>query len=82
MLEGAGFENTLKTFFKGSETAWNKCPKQAINATAPFVGMAVGAKTKNPKVGQATTNIKKIISGDKNLNLTDMLGNGLRLKVM
>ena len=44
--------------------------------------MAVSAKTKNPKVGQATTNILKSISGGKILSLTDMHGNGLRLKVM
>ena len=44
--------------------------------------MAVSAKTKNPKVGQATTNIFKSISGGKILNLTDMHGHGLRFKVM
>ena len=44
--------------------------------------MTVGAKTKNPKVAAATTKILKSISGGKNLSLTDMHGNGLRLKVM
>ena len=44
--------------------------------------MAVSAVTKNPKIGQATTNILKSISGGKILSLTDVLGNGLRLKVM
>ena len=44
--------------------------------------MAVSAKTKNPKVGQATTNILKSISGGKSLSLTDMHGRGLRLKIM
>ena len=53
-----------------------------MNATAPFIGMAVSAKTKNPNVGRATTNIFKSISGGRVLNLTDMHGNGLRLKVM
>ena len=81
-LEGAGFKNTMKKIFKGSQTAWNKFLKPAINATAPFIGMAVSAKTKNPKVGQATTNILKSISGGKILSLTDIHGNGLRLKVM
>ena len=56
--------------------------KPAVNVAAPFIGMAVSAKTKNPKVGQATTNILKSISGGKILNLTDIHGNGLRLKVM
>ena len=67
---------------KGTQTAWNKFLRPAINATAPFIGMAVSAKTKNPKVGQATTNILKSISGGKILSLTDMHGHGLRLKVM
>ena len=42
----------------------------------------IGAKSKNQKVGQATTNILKSISGGKVISLTDMHGNGLRLKVM
>ena len=45
-LEGAGFKNTMKKFFKGSQTAWNRFLKQAVNVAAPFIGMAVGAKTK------------------------------------
>ena len=48
----------------------------------PDIGMAVSAKTKNPKNGQATADILKSISGGKVLSLTDMHGNGLRLKVM
>ena len=56
--------------------------KPAINATAPFIGMAVSAKTKNPKVGQATTNVLNSISGGKVLSLTDKHRRRLRLKVM
>ena len=44
--------------------------------------MAVGAETRNPKIGEATTNNLKSISGGKVLSLTDMHGNVLRLKVM
>ena len=44
--------------------------------------MAISAKTKSPKVGQATTNSLKSISGGKILSLTDMHGNWLSLKVM
>ena len=43
--------------------------------------MAMSAKTKNPKVGQATTIFLKSISGGKILSLTDMHGHGLILKV-
>ena len=82
MLEGGSIKNKLQKIFKGTQTAWNKFLKPAINATAPFIGMAVSAKTKNPKVGQATTNILKSISGGKIFSLTDMHGRGLRLKVM
>ena len=67
---------------KETETAWNKFRKPAVNATAPFIGMAVSAKTKNPKVGQATTSLLKSIPGHKIFSLTDMHGRGLRLKVM
>ena len=56
--------------------------KPAVNVAAPFFGMAVSAKTENPKVGAATTNILKIISGGKILSLTGMHGKGFRLKVM
>ena len=81
-LEGGSLKSKLKSIFGGTQTAWNKFLKPAINASAPFIGMAVGAKTKNPKVAAATTNILKSISGGKILSLTDMHGNGLRLKVM
>ena len=83
MLEGGSIKSRLQKIFKGTQTAWNKILKPAINATAPFIGMAVSAKTKSPKVGQATTNILKSISGGKILSLTDMhSGAGLRLRVM
>ena len=56
--------------------------KPVVNMAAPFIGMAVSAKTKNPKVGQATTNTLKSISEGKILSLTDLHGNGLRIKVL
>ena len=68
--------------FEGTQTVWNKLLKTTKNATAPCIGMAVSAKNKNPKVGQATTNIIKSISGGKILSLTDMHGRGLRLTVI
>ena len=82
MLEGGSIKSKLQKNFTGTETAWNKFFKPAINATAPFIGMEVSAKTKNPKVRQATTNILKSISGGTILSLTDMHGHGLRLKLM
>ena len=82
MLEGGSIESKLQKIFKATQTAWNKFLKPAINATAPFIGMAISAKTNNPKVGQATTNILKSISGGKILSPTDMHGRGFRLRVM
>ena len=44
--------------------------------------MALSAKPNNPKVGQATTYIKKSISCGRFMSLIVMHGHGLRLKVM
>ena len=44
--------------------------------------MALAAKSNNPAVGQATTNIFKSTGGRKVLPLTDMHGKGLKLRVM
>ena len=44
-LEGAGFKNTMKQFFVGSQTAWYKFLKSTINTLATVIGMAVGAKS-------------------------------------
>ena len=35
MPEGKGFENTMKKIFKGSQTAWNKFLKPALNIASP-----------------------------------------------
>ena len=55
MLEGGSNKSKLQKFFKGTQTASKKFLKPAVNVAAPFIGMAVSAKTKNPKVEQATT---------------------------
>ena len=82
-LEGSGFKSFMKKVFKGSKTAWDKFLKPAVNATAPVIGAAIAAKTKNPKAGQTTAQILKAISGGKILTLTDNYsGSGVRLGVM
>ena len=58
-LEGSSIKSKFQNFFKGMQIAWKAFLKPATNATAPFIRMAVSARTKNPKVGQATTNILK-----------------------
>ena len=82
MPEGGSNKSKLQNFFRGTKTAWSKFLKPAINATAPFFGMAVSAKTKTPNVGQATTNNLKSISGVKILSLTDMHGHRLRISTV
>ena len=49
MMEGSGFKNFAKKVFKGSKVAWDKFLKPAVNMSAPFIGMAVGAKQRTLK---------------------------------
>ena len=69
---------SCKKVFKVTQTAWNHFLKKALNIASPYYGTAVGAKTTNPKIGQATTNILKSISDGKILSLTDINGRTLR----
>ena len=79
--EGAGF-NTMKKIFRRNQKACDSFFKPAVDTSPPVIEKAVGAKSKNSKVGQATAKFLKSFSGSKVLNLTDFNGNGLRLKVM
>ena len=72
----------MRKRFKGSQTAWNNFLKPAVNTLARVIGMALGGKSRITKVGQATTNILKSLTGGKILSLTVMDGRGLRLKVI
>ena len=77
MLDGGSIKGKLQKLFRGTQPARKKFFEPPVNVAAPFIGMVVSAKTKNPKVGQSTTNILYIISGDKILSPTDMRGHGL-----
>ena len=81
-IERGSIQSKLQKVFRGTQTAWNKFLKRAVNVAAPFIGRAASAKTQNLNVGQATTNILRIMSGGKIWSLTDIHGNGFRLKVM
>ena len=81
-LKGNGFEKKLKKKFQETEKAWMKFLKHAVNVAAPNIGLAVGSKTKNSKVSQATAKILFSTSGSKKFFGTDMHGNGLWLEVM
>ena len=81
-IEGGSIRSKLQKNSTGTQTAWNKFLKSAVNVAAPFIGMAVSAKTTNPKSGQATTSILKSISCGKIISLTDMHCKGLGLNVV
>ena len=53
-LERAGFKNTMRRIFKGNRKAWYNFLKPAVKTVAPVIGMAIGGKSKNPQIGQAT----------------------------
>ena len=81
MLEINGFRDRLKKNFIGTEKTWNRFLKPALNTASPYIGMAVSAKTKNPKIEEGPSNILNSIPGGKVLSLTGMHGNGLRMNV-
>ena len=68
MLESGSMKSKRQKNFKGSQTARNKFLKPTIDATSPIIGMAVSAKSKNAKVGAATTNILKLLACGKILS--------------
>ena len=82
MVEGGSVKSKLVKLFRGTKTAWDKFIKPGLKMGTPLISAAVAAKTKNPQSAQVTNSILKSLTGGKILSLTDMHGNGLRLKVM
>ena len=82
MLEGGSIKSKLQKIFRGTKKAWDSFIKPVLKMATPLISAAVAAKTKNPQSAQITNNILKSLTGGKILSLTDMHGNGLRLKVM
>ena len=81
-LERAGVKIKFKKSIKRTQTVWNIFLQPAVNLAAPFSRLAVRAKSKNPQVAQATTNLLESISGGKILSLTDLHEYGFRLRVL
>ena len=81
-LEGSGIKNRLKSIFRGTKKAWDSFIKPGLKMVTPLISAAIAAKTRSPQSAQVTNTILKSITGGKILSLTDMHGNGLRLKVM
>ena len=82
MLEGGSIKSKLQKTFRGTQTAWNKFIKPGLKMATPLISAVVAAKTRDPQSAQVTNSILKSLTGGKILSLTDMNGNGLRLKVM
>ena len=82
MLEGGSIKTKLQKIFKGTQAARNRFIKPGLKMATPLISAAVAAKTKNPQSAQVTNSILKSLTGGKILSLTDIHGNGLRLKVM
>ena len=56
-LKGNGFDKKTEENFQETEKASMKFLKHAVNVGAPYIGLAVGSKTKNSNVSQATAKI-------------------------
>ena len=81
-LEGGSIKSKLKSIFRGTKTAWDKFIKPGLKMATPLISAAVAPKTKNPQSTQVANTFLKSLTAGKILSLTDMHGNGLRLKVM
>ena len=81
-LEGNGFKKTMEKLFEGAAKMWNIVIELGLKKASPNIPAGVAAKTKNPQSTQITSNVLKSVTDGKILSLTDMKGNGLRLKDM
>ena len=80
MLEGGSIKSKLQKIFGGTQNAWDKFNKPGLKKATPLISAALAAK--NPQSAQVANTILKSLTGGKILSLTDIHGNGLRLKVM
>ena len=82
MLEGGSTKSKLQKIFRGTKKAWYSYIKPGLKMDAPLISAAVAAKTENPQSAQVKNSVLKSLTGGKILSLTNIHGNGLRLKVM
>ena len=82
MLDGGSRTSKLQKIFKGTKKARDSSIKPGLKMATPLISSAVVAKSKNPQSAQVMNSILKSLTGGKILSLTDLHGNGLRLKVM
>ena len=79
MLEGGSVKPKLQKSFRGKKKAWDSFIQPGLKMATPLIS---AAKTKNPQTAQLTISILKSLTSGKIFSLTDLHGNGLRLKVM
>ena len=72
----------FKSIFRGTKKVWGSFIEPGSKISTPLISAAIAAKTKNPQSAQITNKILKSLTGGKISILTDILGNGLRLKVL
>ena len=82
MLEGGSVKCKLQKVYRGTKKAWDSFIKPGLKMATPLKSAAVAAKTKNTQSAQITNSNLKSLTGGRILNLTDMHGHGLSLKVM
>ena len=80
-LKSAGFKNTMKKLFRGSQTARRKFLKPALKIATPIIPAGVAMKTKHPQSAQVTSSFLKSLTVSKILSLADMHGRRLRIKL-
>ena len=82
MLEEGSIKSELQKIFRETKKAWDSFIKPGLKMATPIISAAVAAKTKNSQSAQVTNNILKPLTRGKILSLTDMHGQGLRLRVL
>ena len=71
-----------KKILGGQKKAWDGFIKPGLKMATPLISAAVAAKTMKPQSAQIRNNIFQSLTCGKILSLTDMHGQGLRLRVM
>ena len=82
MFEGGPIKSKLQKKVKGTKKTVDSFIEPGLKMATSLKSAAVAAKTKNHQSAQITNNILKSLTGHEILNLTDMHGHSLRLKVM
>ena len=81
-LEDGSVKINLSKMLRNSQKARNNSIKPGLKIAATLTSATVGAQNNNPQLTETTSNISRSKSRCNILNLTDMHGKGLRLKIL